>query len=94
MIACNTATSVAADALQKRNQPAHRRHGTRSQARLDDCEGDGQVLVLATEMTLKLSKFKALMESYGKDAVPIPAPKFVTAVEAGVTDGPEIDRAV
>ena len=52
--------------------------------------GDGQVLVLATKVTLKLDKFQRLMNSYGQDAVPIPAPKLVTAIETGLWKGPEV----
>ncbi len=89
VIACNTATSVAADTLRSEiSLPIVAMEPALKPASL--IAQEGQVLVLATEMTLKLSKFKQLMESYGRDAVPIPAPKFVTAVEAGVTDGPEI----
>ena len=90
VIACNTATSVAAAALRKElSLPIIAMEPALKPAAL--LEGEGQVLVLATEVTLKLSKFKQLMESYGRDAVPIPAPKFVTAVEAGRTQGPEVD---
>jgi glutamate racemase len=89
VIACNTATSVAADALRSEiSLPIVAMEPALKPASL--IVQEGQVLVLATEMTLKLGKFKQLMESYGRDAVPIPAPKFVTAVEAGVTDGPAI----
>jgi glutamate racemase len=89
VVACNTATSVAADALRSEiSLPIVAMEPALKPASL--IAQEGQVLVLATEMTLKLSKFKQLMESYGRDAVPIPAPKFVTAVEAGITDGPEI----
>ena len=90
VIACNTATSVAAASLRKdlplpivAMEPA-----LKPASQLD---GTGKVLVLATEITLKLNKFQRLMDSYGQDAVPIPAPKFVTAIEAGYTQGPQID---
>ena len=89
VIACNTATSVAADALRSElSLPIVAMEPALKPASL--IAQEGQVLVLATEITLKLSKFKQLMESYGRDAVPIPAPKFVTAVEAGMIQGPEI----
>jgi glutamate racemase len=90
VIACNTAASVAAAALRREHSlPIVAMEPALKPASM--LEGDGQVLVLATEVTLKLSKFKRLMDNYGKDAVPIPAPKFVTAVEAGHTHGAEID---
>jgi len=90
VIACNTATSVAAAALRRElSLPIVAMEPALKPASM--LEGDGLVLVLATEVTLKLSKFRRLMESYGKNAVPIPAPGFVTAVEAGLTQGAEID---
>jgi glutamate racemase len=90
VIACNTATSVAAAALRGEiAMPIVAMEPALKPASM--VEGDGQVLVLATEVTLKLDKFKALMDIYGKDAVPVPAPKLVTAVEAGMLDGPEMD---
>lgn len=87
VIACNTATSVAAAALRRELAlPIIAMEPALKPASM--VAGDGLVLVLATEVTLKLPKFQRLMESYGKDAVPIPAPKLVPAVEAGVTEGP------
>ncbi len=89
VIACNTATSVAAAALRKEIAlPVVAMEPALKPASM--LEGDGQVLVLATEVTLKLEKFRALMKIYGKDAVPVPAPKLVTAVEAGILDGAEM----
>lgn len=89
VIACNTATSVAAAALRRElalpivaMEPALKPASMIAR--------DGRVLVLATEVTLKLPKFMRLMESYGRDAVPIPCPKLVTAVEAGLTEGAEV----
>lgn len=89
VIACNTATSVAAAALRKEiDLPIVAMEPALKPASM--LEGDGLVLVLATGVTLKLDKFRQLMASYGKGAVPIPAPKLVTAVEAGITDGPQM----
>lgn len=90
VIACNTASSVAAAALRAAlTLPVIAIEPALKPASM--LAGDGLVLVLATEVTLKLPKFQRLMESYGKDAVPIPAPRFVTAVEAGQTDGAEVN---
>ncbi|HPF87070.1 MAG TPA: glutamate racemase [Candidatus Limiplasma sp.] len=87
VIACNTATSVAAAALRRELKlPIIAMEPALKPASM--IAGDGLVLVLATEVTLKLPKFQHLMESYGKNAVPIPAPKLVPAVEAGIIDGP------
>ena len=90
VIACNTATSVAAAALRKELAlPVVAMEPALKPASM--LAGNGQVLVLATEVTLKLDKFKTLMKSYGKDAIPVPAPKLVTAVEAGILNGAEMN---
>ena len=80
VIACNTATSVAAAALRAELplpivamepalKPAHTlRHG-------------GTVLVLATPVTLRLEKFQRLMELYGEGAEPVPCPGLMELVE-------------
>lgn len=80
VIACNTATAVAASELRARLtlpiigmepalKPAHAlRHG-------------GQILVLATPMTLSLPKFQSLMARYGEGAVPVPCPGLMEKVE-------------
>ena len=81
VIACNTATAVAAKELRARYdlpiigiepalKPAHElRHG-------------GSVLVLATPMTLRLEKFQALYAKYGEGAIPLPCPGLMELVEA------------
>lgn len=80
VIACNTATSVAAAELRAQYdlpiigiepalKPAHElRHG-------------GKILVLATPVTLKLEKFARLMERYGEGACPLPCPGLMDLVE-------------
>lgn len=89
VIACNTATSVAAAALRQEIElPIVAMEPALKPASM--VEGEGRVLVLATKVTLKLDKFKHLMDSYGKDAVPIPAPKLVAAIEAGLWKGEEV----
>ena len=89
VIACNTATSVAAATLRAEMtlpiigmepalKPAHQlRHG-------------GRILVMATPLTLRLPKFEALMARYGEGASPLPCPGLMELVEAGKLDGPEI----
>lgn len=80
VIACNTATSVAAATLRAEMtlpiigmEPALKpaamaRHG-------------GQILVLATPVTLRLPKFQALMARYGEGAAPLPCPGLMELVE-------------
>lgn len=80
VIACNTATAVAAAELRARYElpiigiepalkPAH------------EMRHEGSILVLATPMTLKLEKFHALYERYGEGAIPLPCPGLMELVE-------------
>lgn len=85
VIACNTATSVAAATLRQElslpivgMEPALKpasemRHG-------------GQILVLATPMTLRLPKFQALYARYGEGAIPLPCPGLMELVEQQAFD--------
>ena len=80
VIACNTATSVAAAKLREELtipvigvEPALK---PASMAR-----GDGKILVLATPVTLSLPKFGQLMGLYGEGAIPIPCPGLMELVE-------------
>ncbi len=80
VIACNTATSVAAATLRQEMtlpiigmEPALKpasliRHG-------------GAILVLATPVTLSLPKFQSLMKRYGEGAIPLPCPGLMDLVE-------------
>ena len=89
LIACNTATSVAAQTLRASvaipvigMEPALKpaallRHG-------------GKILVMATPVTLRLPKFQRLMEQYGEGAYPVPCPGLMEFVERGEWEGEEI----
>ena len=85
VIACNTATAVAAAELRARYtlpiigiepalKPAH------------EMRREGSILVLATPMTLKLEKFRALYERYGEGAIPLPCPGLMELVEREADD--------
>lgn len=90
VIACNTATGVAAQALRDRLdipvigiEPALKpasllRHG-------------GCVLVMATPVTLSQEKFLSLMARYGEGAVALPCPGLMEFVERGETDSPALE---
>lgn len=84
VIACNTATSAAAAALRERLdipvlglEPA-----LKPAAKF---AGDGCVAVLATEATLRLEKYRRLLEKYGRNTLSIPCPELVRFVEKGDT---------
>ena len=89
LIACNTATSAAAETLRRElslpiigMEPALKPASQLPQ--------NGAILVMATSMTLKLDKFHTLMERYGGDAVPVPCPGLVELIEAGEINGPRL----
>ena len=80
VIACNTATAVAAAELRARYdlpiigiEPALKP--------ASEVRKSGSILVLATPMTLKLEKFRALYEKYGTGAIPLPCPGLMELVE-------------
>ncbi len=81
VIACNTATSVAAATLREEltlpiigMEPALKPASENRQS--------GDILVLATPVTLSLQKFERLMEKYGEAAIPVPCPGLMELVEA------------
>ncbi len=91
VIACNTVTSAYAEIIRAERpnlpivgmepalKPAHfARHG-------------GQVIVLATDATLRLEKFERLMALYGSDVLPVVGEGLVELVEAGKADSPEAE---
>lgn len=91
VIACNTATSVAAGQLrQELHMPVIGMEPALKPAAL--LPGDGKILVMATRVTLSQAKFQLLMEKYGQDAIPLPCPGLMECVEAGQLQGPRVDR--
>ncbi len=93
VLACNTATALAAEELRRRHEgvPIVGMEPALKPA-LGVCE-DPRVLVLATPLTLREEKFAQLAEKYGKSAtvLPVPAPEIVKMVEAGAENAPELD---
>ncbi len=86
VIACNTATAVAAQMLRETYtlpvigmepalKPAH------------EMRRGGSILVMATPVTLALEKFQALYARYGEGAIPLPCPGLMELVEREDTPG-------
>ena len=89
VIACNTATSVAAETLrQEFTLPIIGMEPALKPASL--LSGDGHVLVMATHMTLSQPKFQRLMQEYGKNAIPISCSGLMEIVEDGEMTGPQL----
>ncbi len=80
VIACNTATAVAAADLRARLalpiigiEPALKP--------AQELRKTGHILVLATPVTLAQEKFQALYQRYGEGAIPLPCPGLMELVE-------------
>ena len=96
VIACNTATSAAARYLRDKYpdlpiigiEPAIKPAS-------EVCEHP-RVLVMATPLTLREEKFKALAEKFSSCAefISLPCPSLAELIEAGDPDSPEIDKCL
>ncbi|WP_300616204.1 glutamate racemase [uncultured Lactobacillus sp.] len=91
MIACNTATSAAADRLRQEYslpiigiEPAVKPAAEENPGR--------QVVAMATPLTLEQDKFNQLVSECAEpgQVVKVPAPKLVELIEKGQTDSPAI----
>ena len=81
VIACNTATSVAAAQLRaEMTLPIIGMEPALKPAA--EARRKGKILVLATPVTLRLEKFARLMERYGEGAERVPCPGLMELVEA------------
>lgn len=94
VIACNTATSAAAEILRERHPgfPIIGLEPALKPAALSG--GHPTVVVMATELTLREKKFAALVERFENDAkiIGLPAPGIVELVESGRADSEEMDE--
>lgn len=90
VIACNTATSAAANHLRETlSVPVIGMEPALKPASLNRKEG--VIGVMATPATLKQKKFRLLYEKYGDHAMPIPCPGLMEFAEKGILSGKEID---
>lgn len=97
VLACNTATAVAAAALRRRYpalpiigmEPALRA----ALRRVNVADRPPRIAVLATAATLRSEKYRFLCQMYAKNATvwPISAPSMVRLVERGLGDSPQME---
>ncbi|HHY70512.1 MAG TPA: glutamate racemase [Thermoanaerobacterales bacterium] len=92
VVACNTATMVAIDDLQKCFNIPILGMWPAIKTATETC-GSGQIIIMATETTLASKCVKELLEAYGKDKeiYKLACPKVITLVENGITRGKEIE---
>lgn len=93
VIACNTATSAAVEALRMEypNIPIVGIEPALKPA--VELNKEGSILIMATSMTLKEKKFNNLMERYKDKAniIPVPCPGLVEFIEEGNFEGQEVE---
>ena len=92
VIACNTATSAAAETLRREHpdvpiigvEPALKPAVLAAQG--------GRVLVMATPMTVRLDKFQHLMQTWGDEAevIAVPCEGLAARIEHGDLDSPDL----
>lgn len=96
VIACNTATSVAAEILRKKypDIPIVGVEPALKPAAL--YKENGKVLVMATDVTLREQKFKELLSKYSKlcEIYSLPCPGLMDWVEKGIIEGEEVEGFV
>ena len=86
VIACNTATGAAAAMLRaEKSYPVIGMEPALKPAE-EHWQG-GQILVMATPLTLRQEKFFSLMERFGAHAVPLPCPGLMELVEREDEEG-------
>lgn len=93
-IACNTATSAAVADLRK-TYPDLPLVGIEPALKpAIEFNGDGDILIMATPMTLKEAKFNRLMDKYNnrESIVPVPCPGLMEFIEGGELDGEEVEE--
>ncbi len=94
VVACNTATSAAVRDLRNLypNFPLVGIEPAIKPAVLHN--HGGEILVMATPMTIAQEKFKNLLKLYENQAViiPVPCKGLMEFVEAGIVEGPELDK--
>ncbi|MBR6917305.1 MAG: glutamate racemase [Clostridia bacterium] len=96
VVACNTATGVAAKALRA-EYPDIPIIGLEPALKpAVESERPGAVIVMATPVTLESEKFKALLSRFKeeREIILMPAPRLVSFVENGIYEGDEIESYI
>lgn len=96
VIACNTATSAAAPYLREKYKDIPVIGIEPALKPAVEGQPEGAVLVMATEMTLKESKFLDLCDRIAneREVIKLPCPSLVALVESGITEGYEAEQAI
>lgn len=92
VIACNTATSAAAVYLREKYKDVPIIGVEPALKPAAENDRNGEVLVMATPVTLKLDKFQKLSARFTSDVncIPLPCPGLADAIEHGDPDSDEV----
>lgn len=96
VIACNTATSAAAPRLRS-EYPDLPIIGIEPALKpATEAPDHGRILVMATDITLKLDKYQELAATYGQDCevISVPCPGLAARIEKGELDAPDLREMI
>ncbi len=93
VVACNTATSVAASTLREKYPDIPVIGLEPALKPAVEEKREGAVIVMATPVTLGGEKFKALLERFEREReiILLPAPRLVEFVESGIYGGDDVE---
>lgn len=92
VVACNTATSAAIEALRKKYKSIPIIGIEPALKPAVELKRKGKIIIMATPMTLSEKKFENLMKKYAEEAeiVKLPCPGLVELIEDGIVEGKEM----
>lgn len=93
VVACNTATSAAIEELRTKYSDSIIIGIEPALKPAVESNRKGNIIIMATPMTLREKKFKSLMKRYGDNCsiVPLPCPELVEFVEKGILEGKDLE---
>lgn len=96
VIACNTATSAAAPTLRAAYPDLPIVGIEPALKPATEAPGHGRILVMATDITLRLDKYQELAATYGRDCevISVPCPGLAARIEQGELDAPDLREMI
>ncbi len=96
VIACNTATSAAARTLRKQYPDLPIIGIEPALKPATEAPDHGRILVMATDITLRLDKYQELARTYGRDCevISVPCPGLAARLEHGDCDAPDVREMI
>lgn len=94
VVACNTATSAAIEVLRNKYKDIVIIGIEPALKPAVELNREGNIIIMATPMTLREKKFKALMDRYKNDCniVSLPCAGLVEFIEQGILEGNELEE--